>query len=326
MSMDLDEQTITELRRKKQAERDLLAQGSSTSPWMGALAGLASSLSGQNDMGASIMAARNAPRKERITALDKELETSGGQLEELAKYRRTLADRKAEQQEDRSYKEKQTLDERKYNAEQEKSKRDYEALEKAKQRAFDKEIAGLKAKEKTGEMSVAEAKQRGLYESGVLANQQYEKALADGSFDPTASFQWIDKSGMLPNIAKDPKAVEALSAQDAWVEAFLRDASGAAIPPSERGAYAKDFFPQGGDSTEVVQNKARLRAQKMENARVASGLPADRAAMDQIPPLVQAPGSGLDSAKAARLQELRAKRDAGTLVSNKIGRYPGMIK
>ena len=71
---------------------------------------------------------------------------------------------------------------------------------------------------------------------------------------------------------KNNKAIEAQAAQSAWVESYLRDASGAAIPPSERMAYAKDFFPQPGDSTDVVANKAQLRAQKMENARIAAGI------------------------------------------------------
>jgi hypothetical protein len=135
------------------------------------------------------------------------------------------------------------------------------------------EGAKNKKAEKSADMTVAEAKQRGLYEMGVKAEQQYLKAIADkNDYDPTAIGQVIDNGQWAPNWMKNDKAIEAQSAQAAWVEAFLRDASGAAIPPSERLYYAKDFFPQPGDTQQVIENKAALRAQKAQNARLASGL------------------------------------------------------
>jgi hypothetical protein len=126
---------------------------------------------------------------------------------------------------------------------------------------------------KQQELSGPQAKQRGLYESGLLAEQQYNKAIADKKdYDPTQVGQIIDNSGWAPNWMKNDKAIAAQAAQSAWIEGFLRDASGAAIPPSERMAYAKDFFAQPGDSPDVVANKNALRQQKMENARIASGV------------------------------------------------------
>lgn len=130
------------------------------------------------------------------------------------------------------------------------------------------------AKTKGGEMKIAQAKQLGTYQMGKKAEEQYQAATADANdYDPTGAGQFIDNdsTGWVPNIFKNKKAVEANSAQSAWVESYLRDASGAAIAPSERMAYAKDFFPRPGDSEQVIQNKAELRRQKMENALVASG-------------------------------------------------------
>ncbi len=71
---------------------------------------------------------------------------------------------------------------------------------------------------------------------------------------------------------KNNKANESQAAQSAWVESFLRDASGAAVPTSERMTYAKDFFAQPGDTPQIVANKEALRQQKMDNARIASGM------------------------------------------------------
>ncbi len=125
---------------------------------------------------------------------------------------------------------------------------------------------------KEADLSAGEAKQMGLYNSGLKAEQQYLKAIDNkDEYDPTGSGQWIDNSDWAPNLLKNNKAIEAQNAQAAWIESFLRDASGAAIPPSERGAYAKDFFPQPGDTDAVVQNKAELRKQKMENALLGAG-------------------------------------------------------
>ena len=126
--------------------------------------------------------------------------------------------------------------------------------------------------QKNAEMSVPEAKQSGLYNLGVEAEKQYQDAVKDKSkYDPTQVGQVIDNSEWAPNWMKNDKALAAQTAQANWVEAFLRDASGAAIPPSERMAYAKDFFAQSGDTPEVVANKERLRQIKQENARVAAG-------------------------------------------------------
>jgi hypothetical protein len=133
----------------------------------------------------------------------------------------------------------------------------------------------LAKSEKENEMSVAQAKQKGLYDLGVIAEAQYKAAVADPKkYNPTNIGQWIDNSQWAPNAIKNEKAIEAQTAQKNWVEAFLRDASGAAIPPSERMAYAQDFFPQPGDTKTVISNKEALRKQKMENARFASGAKA----------------------------------------------------
>ena len=126
---------------------------------------------------------------------------------------------------------------------------------------------------KDKELSVAQAKQLGLYNSGMLAEQQFNDAVSNPEdYDPTEVGQVIDNSSWAPNWMKNNSAIKAQNAQSAWVEAYLRDASGAAIPPDERLAYAKDYFPMPGDPDDVVANKTKLRAQKMDNSRLAAGV------------------------------------------------------
>jgi hypothetical protein len=138
-------------------------------------------------------------------------------------------------------------------------------------------------KKKDAELSVTQAKQMGLYNLGKKAEDQFNTAIADkDEYDPTSVGQVIDNSEWAPNWMKNSKAVEAQAAMANWVEAYLRDASGAAIPPSERMAYAKDFFPMPGDTEQVLANKAEMRAQKMDNARMAAGPQAEPAEQTRI--------------------------------------------
>lgn len=125
-------------------------------------------------------------------------------------------------------------------------------------------------KQKADELSAVQAKQLGLAEIGQLANKQYEEAVKEG-FKPTEYSSKIDFMTMMPQFLKSDAGKKAVAAQSNWVEAYLRDASGAAIPPSERGAYADDFFPRPGDTDAIVANKAEMRKQKEQNALIGAG-------------------------------------------------------
>ena len=157
-------------------------------------------------------------------------------------------------------------------------------LEQKKQENYLNRIAKT---DKEKEMSVAQAKQKGLAEAGELANSQYEQAITKGAenkeYDPTSYADFIDNTSWAPNFLRNDAAIEADSAKSSWVESYLRDASGAAIPEPERLAYAKDYFPQPGDSKTVQENKAALRAQKEKNARISSGASESSIQKKQIP-------------------------------------------
>lgn len=133
-----------------------------------------------------------------------------------------------------------------------------------------RQIAEMKTKNKP--KSQAELKQKGLAEMGAVSESQYQSAVKNpDEYDPTSYGDWIDNSNWAPNIIKSNEAIAARSAQDNWIESYLRDASGAAIPDSERNAYREIYFPVMGDSPQVVENKKKLREQKMANARISAG-------------------------------------------------------
>jgi hypothetical protein len=169
----------------------------------------------------------------------------------------------------------------------------------------------LDAKElKQKELSATQAKQRGLYESGKTAEGQFISATGKGDYDPTAYSEFIDNSSMAPKWAKSDNANKAQDAKNAWIESYLRDASGAAIPESERNAYASIFFPQKGDSTDAIKNKAALRAQKMDSARIAAGVETGHGPADQLAaPQTQVAGKDKQAVEWARanMADPRAK-------------------
>ena len=118
------------------------------------------------------------------------------------------------------------------------------------------------------------AKKIGLFQSGLVAEQQYNTAVNGGKkdYDPTSVGEFIDNSSWAPNFLKSNAAVQATTASDSWIDSFLRDESGAAIPDNERGSYRKIYFPSPGDDPVTVANKAALRKQKMANAGQSAGL------------------------------------------------------
>lgn len=154
------------------------------------------------------------------------------------------------------------------------------AIENQKAMAMDR-AAERKAKKE--DLSSTQAKQMGLAEMGQRAAGQYEAAIKKGaektgweSYDPRSYGDWLQSQSWTPGFLKSEAAKESEAAKSAWVETHLRDASGAAIAPSERLAYAKDFFPVSGDSDQAVANKAELRAQKERNALLGAGPGAKR--------------------------------------------------
>jgi hypothetical protein len=68
-----------------------------------------------------------------------------------------------------------------------------------------------------------------------------------------------EAAGALTNWTQSPGQQQAEQAQRDFLNAVLRRESGAAISPSEFTSASKQYFPQAGDSDEVLAQKARNR-------------------------------------------------------------------
>jgi hypothetical protein len=187
--------------------------------------------------------------------------------------------------------------------------------EKSLDRAMKMQDMERKSQEKTQkeqELSAAQAKQLGLAQMGQLSNKQYEEALSKG-YDPTSYKNKLDMMTWMPQMLKSDEGKQAMAAQDTWVESYLRDASGAAIPHSERSSYAEIYFPRPGDTQEIVANKMQMRKQKEQSALIGAGPGAKQfQQIKETPQFEQNQQQSLSpEARKKRIQELRAKKVGG---------------
>ena len=77
--------------------------------------------------------------------------------------------------------------------------------------------------------------------------------------------------GVAPNIFKSEDRQKYEQAERDFVNAKLRQESGAAISPSEFDSAIKQYFPQPGDSQAVIEQKARNRAQVIQDMQRQAG-------------------------------------------------------
>lgn len=156
-----------------------------------------------------------------------------------------------------------------------------------------------------GKTTTAEQDKAALALGRMAESSVMQNVLATKKYDPTTYLSEINR--LLPQVLKsgDQKLYEA--ATEAWAQGLLRLESGAAISVPEQAWYSKTFFPQVKDTAEVVQGKARLRAnvergiaeiaQKggnltIENVKnVATLAPSWAAAGGTLPPTAPGPSS-----------------------------------
>lgn len=84
----------------------------------------------------------------------------------------------------------------------------------------------------------------------------------------------------ITNLFSDTPRQLADQAQREFIAAILRYDSGAAIPPAEFVTNAQTYFPQPGDSPEVIAQKAQSRRTAIEGLRDSSGVMAPQSVAD----------------------------------------------
>jgi hypothetical protein len=108
--------------------------------------------------------------------------------------------------------------------------------------------------------------------ASFAAQMQQAEGILDGlgqDFDP-AAFS-TTAQGFLPNRFKTDEAQLYNTAKKNWITAVLRQQSGAAIAKHEFTRYEQQFFPQDGDSKDVIQQKKLLRDEQTKLMQLQAG-------------------------------------------------------
>lgn len=132
-------------------------------------------------------------------------------------------------------------------------------------------------------------------------------------FDPTTA--WEATKGKT-NLTASPKYQKYKQAALDWTLAVLRQESGANVPDAEAEKYWTNFFPQYGDSEEVIAQKAASRQSKMQGVVAASGGAFDalRKGANKAAPATNIPDGAIAALRSnpQRAAEFDAKFGPGT--------------
>jgi hypothetical protein len=104
--------------------------------------------------------------------------------------------------------------------------------------------------------------------------QQVIDGLEQSGFDPggVTLGDWKNRavSGIGLSMFADPKFQQYQAAKLAFINAVLRDETGAAIAANEKENKEKELFPQPGDDPQTVANKRAARLQALEAMRASA--------------------------------------------------------
>ncbi len=96
------------------------------------------------------------------------------------------------------------------------------------------------------------------------------------------------------NLLVGQEAQRVRQAQEQWAESYLRFKTGAATTKDEVNRNIRTFFPQPGDGPQVVEQKARMRAQAQQDLEIAAtGKAATTGGAQQKPRRKYNPQTGL---------------------------------
>jgi hypothetical protein len=132
---------------------------------------------------------------------------------------------------------------------------------------------GLAPKKSSGNsLTEYQGKSTGFYERAIGADNDFLSAGEGGS---PVGFLGDAARAVLPsnvvNANTSPERQKAQQAKRDFILASLRYESGAAIGQNEYDNQEKVFFPQTGDSPEVIAQKAAARRRVIESLKVAAG-------------------------------------------------------
>lgn len=202
---------------------------------------------------------------------------------------------------------------------------------RAEQRA---ERSETRAERAEGRGTEGEAKAAGFLQRAIGANTDFE-ATGEGPRSLAGDFA-ADVAPGIVNKFDSPSRQQAERAQRDFIAAVLRLESGAAIAESEFESQAQIYFPQPGDSKEVLADKAAARRRAMQSLQMMAGPLGEQFEIPELAPVSTGGGQedeysgyrdgGLyvritDDSPTAREQEVQSRADA---LDEATGRYGGL--
>jgi hypothetical protein len=123
-------------------------------------------------------------------------------------------------------------------------------------------VPGIKPLQEPKAPTESQAKAQTFYSQMTSASKELQD-LQDKGFDPTSikNQAQVNLAGTPIRAVVSPEAQGARQAQEQWAESFLRIKTGAAATRDEVMRNVATFFPQIGDSQQVIEQKARARKQ-----------------------------------------------------------------
>lgn len=133
------------------------------------------------------------------------------------------------------------------------------------QQKAEKDIETVPGTERQEKTTADEKLSFGYYNRMIGAEENISKL---GDFN--SADIWEQFKG-LSNITASPELQQYRQAADDWIRAKLRRESGAVIAKSEMQTEYETYFPQIGDSQEVIDQKKMAREKAMNAMKIASG-------------------------------------------------------
>lgn len=133
--------------------------------------------------------------------------------------------------------------------------------------------------DKAATVSEGERNASGFAERMIEADRiAAEIAGKDAGAQKPGFIEQLAGNGMIGNTSRSPARQQYRQAQEDWVRAKLRKESGAAIGAEEMEREISMYFPQIGDSPEVIAQKSRARATANQAMLKSSGRAAPKPA------------------------------------------------
>jgi hypothetical protein len=123
------------------------------------------------------------------------------------------------------------------------------------------------------------------------------------SADSVATWRKVPRSGMLSMITDRvmPEQIKKqLAAEELFLNAILRNDSGASTPDSEYPRYESQFFVRAGDTPEVIEQKRRARKLAIEQLKAEAGPTWSQTGIQAVPPGKPKAGSPLGTVKKGK--------------------------